>query len=345
MTCGHLPDVQFIGRGSTRAPSRSFILRSPAPPVLGVPDPDLPPRITDERFETLGVGSALASGPYGGRLMKSRSIFVVLVSASLFAGGCVSKGTYDQAVSSADATRAELLQTKRGMQQRIESCENDRAALQTQLDDATAVDDQLSKQLAKLGGDSQALLAANGTLKDTVESSRRRLEELRRAQAAAESRAALYRELLLKFKTMVDAGDLAITLRQGRMVLRLPNDVLFDSGRSELKPEGKRALSLVADVLVTIPERRFQVAGHTDSDPIRLSPYKSNWDLSAARALQVTSFLISKGMDPHALSEAGYGEFDPIDTNETGAGKAHNRRTEISLQPNIDELVAVPDAP
>jgi chemotaxis protein MotB len=143
---------------------------------------------------------------------------------------------------------------------------------------------------------------------------------------------------------MVDAGDLAITLRQGRMVLRLSNDVLFDSGWSELKPEGKRALSQVAAVLVTIPSRQFQVAGHTDNDPIRVSPYKSNWDLSTARALEVTSFLVGRGVDPHVLSAAGYGEFDPADTNDTQGGKTHNRRTEISLQPNIDELVAVPDA-
>jgi chemotaxis protein MotB len=144
---------------------------------------------------------------------------------------------------------------------------------------------------------------------------------------------------------MIDAGDLAITLRQGRMVLRLSNDVLFDSGRSELKPEGKRALSQVAAVLATIPARRFQVAGHTDNEPIRRSPYKSNWDLSTARALEVTSFLIVRGIEPRALSAAGYGEFDPADTNDNAAGKSRNRRTEISLQPNIDELVAVPDAP
>jgi chemotaxis protein MotB len=119
--------------------------------------------------------------------------------------------------------------------------------------------------------------------------------------------------------------------------------VLFDSGRSELKPDGKRALAEVAAALATIPSRRFQIAGHTDNEPIRLSPYKSNWDLSTARALEVTSFLIAKGVEPHAVSAAGYGEFDPADANDTKDGKAHNRRTEISLQPNIDEMVVVPE--
>jgi chemotaxis protein MotB len=274
--------------------------------------------------------------------MSSR--WILVVSASLLATACVSQGKYDDAVRSAAAARAELAQSKRALQQRLDETQQGRASMQKELDDATAVDEQLSRQLQRLGQDSQSLLADNGTLKAALESSRRRLEELRRAQAAAESRAAIYRELALKFKGMVDAGDLAIVLRQGRMVLRLSNDVLFDSGRSELKPEGKRALAEVAAALATIP-RHFQVAGHTDNEPIRLSPYKSNWDLSTARALEVTSFLIAKGVDPHELSAAGYGEFDPADANDSREGKAQNRRTEISLQPNIDEMVAVPEAP
>jgi chemotaxis protein MotB len=153
----------------------------------------------------------------------------------------------------------------------------------------------------------------------------------------------LYKVLALRLKEMVDAGDLSIVLRDGRMVLRLSNDVLFDSGKAELKPAGKRSLAEVASVLSSIQARRFQVAGHTDNDPIRLSPFRSNWDLSTARALEVVGFLTSRGMPPGALSAAGYGEFDPADSNDTREGKSHNRRTEITLQPNIDEIVAVPD--
>ena len=258
-------------------------------------------------------------------------VLIGLACAGALATGCVSQGRYDECV--------------RGAQQEAAQAAAARAAMQRDLDGATAINDQLSKQLDKLGQDSKSLLAANGELKDALESSRRRLDELRRAQAAAEARAALFHDLALRFKSMIDAGDLAIVLRQGRMVLRLPNDVLFDSGRSELKPDGKRALGEVADVLATIHGRRFQVSGHTDDQPIRLSPYKSNWDLAAARALEVTAFLIAHGVDPHVLSAAGYGEFDPVEDNSTKEGRAYNRRTEITLQPNIDEMVAVPSTP
>jgi chromosome segregation ATPase len=116
-------------------------------------------------------------------------------------------------VHSADTARVGLAQTRLALQKRLDAAEQGRTSMQKELDDATAVDDQLSKQLQTLGQDSQSLLAVNGTLKDALESSRRRLDELRRARAAADSRAALYRDLALRFKRTVDAGDLATVLR------------------------------------------------------------------------------------------------------------------------------------
>jgi chemotaxis protein MotB len=276
-------------------------------------------------------------------------------TATLFLAACVPQGQYDAAIRSADGLRGQLATqttrlndaqtTQATLRKQLADAKDGGTSLQKQLDDATAVDDQLSKELKKLGENAQSLLAANGALKGALDGSQRRLEELRRAQAAAEARAALYRDLAAKLKGMVDSGDLAITLRDGRMVLRLPNDVLFDSGRANLKPTGKRALSELAPVLAAIPGRRYQVAGHTDNEPIRLSPFKSNWDLSTARALEVTDFLVAQHVDPRVLSAAGYGEFDPVDANDGASGKAHNRRTEIALQPNIDEIVAIPDEP
>jgi chemotaxis protein MotB len=271
---------------------------------------------------------------------------------STVATGCVSRARYDDVAKSADQARAELAKRARDdaaerlrLQQHLAELETGRTSMQKRLDDATVVDDQLSKELTKLGEDSQSLLAANGSLKETIESSRRRLEELRRAQLAAEARVALYRELALKLKGMIDAGDLAIVLRDGRMVLRLSNDVLFDSGKADLKPAGKRSLAELAGVLAGLSDRHFQVAGHTDNEPVRLSPFHSNWDLSSARALEVVAFLVSQKVEPRALSAAGYGEFDPVDTNDSKDGRSHNRRTEITLQPKIDEIVAVPTGP
>ena len=125
------------------------------------------------------------------------------------------------------------------------------------------------------------------------------------------------------------------------MVIQLANDVLFDSGHIEIKPAGQQALAQVAVIFKSIGDRKFQVAGDTDNVPIHTERFASNWELSTARAVEVVRVLIAQGVRPDVLSAAGYGEFDPVASNDDSSGRARNRRIEITLQPNIDELVAV----
>lgn len=282
--------------------------------------------------------------------------------------GCVSQGRYDAALEDAQAARRELSAARNDFAQRLsdrekvlqellaqaeERCATGEQALagekarsegcRKSLDAAVALNAGLRAELEKLGKNVDQLMATKSTLSASLEEARQRLEELRRAQAAADARAQLFRELALKLKRMVDAGELEIRLRGGRMVLVLPNDVLFDSGKTQVKPRGKEALGRVAAVLKTLPDRHFQVAGHTDNEPIKVSGFASNWELSAERALRVVELMIEAGMAADTLSAAGYGEFDPVAPNDTKEGMAKNRRIEITLQPNIDELVAVPE--
>jgi len=278
----------------------------------------------------------------------------------------VSQGKYDAALADAHAARAQSAaatarylerdaatqrlngdltranQLGKARDEKLATLTASAAELGQKLDAATAMNQSLRDELTRLGQNVDKLLNEKGNLASTLAQARSRLEELRRAQAAAEARAALFRDLVFRFKKMVDSGELAVKLREGRMVLVLPNDVLFDSGKTQLKPAGKAALANVAQVLTTIQQRRFQVAGHTDDQPIQVSPFGSNWELSSARAVVVVNFLIQQGVGPSALSAAGYGEFDPVIPNDSSEGRARNRRIELVLQPNIDELVAVP---
>lgn len=169
------------------------------------------------------------------------------------------------------------------------------------------------------------------------------LEELRAQKAAADARARLFDDFVKKFQKMVDAGKLDITTRRGQIVLALATDVLFDQGKTEIKPEGKTALEEVAAALKGVSGRRFQVAGHTDTYPIKTKEFPSNWELSNARALAVVKLLIEKGVKPESLSAAGYAEFDPAQSNASPTGRAKNRRIEIVLVPNIEELVKIPE--
>ena len=89
-------------------------------------------------------------------------------------------------------------------------------------------------------------------------------------------------------------------------------------------------------------DRRFLVIGHSDNQPLKSTTFKDNWDLSAARALTVTRFLVQAGMDPKNLLPAGSGDSDPIVPNNSAANLARNRRIEIALMPAINELPPLP---
>lgn len=119
------------------------------------------------------------------------------------------------------------------------------------------------------------------------------------------------------------------------LVITFLAEVFFDSGKDQLRHDGKGALVKVAEILNRdVPGSRVAVEGHTDSDPIRHSTWKSNWELSSARALAVLHFLIDEcKVAPQRLSANGYGEFCPVASNNTAKGKQQNRRVEIVILP------------
>ena len=126
---------------------------------------------------------------------------------------------------------------------------------------------------------------------------------------------------------------------RGRMVIELPAGILFDSGRAELRREGQDVLRQVASVLAQIPNRDFLVAGHTDNVQLgRGGRFEDNWELSAARATNVVRFLSQNSVNTARLGAAGYAEFQPANENDSDEHRALNRRVEIVLMPNIEEL-------
>jgi chemotaxis protein MotB len=242
------------------------------------------------------------------------------MSLLVFLAGCgIPKGQYDAAVADGQKARADKLE-----------CEAKNAAL------ASAKQSEIEALKLKLA-ESQGRAAA------TDEATRAELDELRRQKAAAEARARLFDDFVAKFKKMIEAGKLDITVRRGQIVLALATDVLFDTGKTDIKPEGKAALTEVAEGLRGVINRRFQVAGHTDTVPIKTKEFPSNWELSTARAVAVVKLLVDKGVKADVMSAAGYAEYDPAQSNATDKGKSKNRRIEIVLVPNIEELVKMPE--
>jgi chemotaxis protein MotB len=131
------------------------------------------------------------------------------------------------------------------------------------------------------------------------------------------------------------------------MLIQLPGDVLFDSGSATLRGEGKTILNQVAEVLrndAQLSQREFQVAGHTDSKPLRGGTFIDNWGLSAMRARSVVTLLTTAvpeggGLNPTKWSAAGYADTDPVATNDSEDGRKHNRRVELVIQPDVEEML------
>ena len=222
----------------------------------------------------------------------------------------------------------------------VKDAQSARGALQSAQGELAECNDKgkgASEKEAEIKRLREALAAAEG--KAATEDDRAQLEALKREKAEAESRAKLADDFVKKFKTMIDAGKLKIAVRHGRLVLQLSTDVLFDPGKTEIKPAGKQALAEIAQALRGVAGRKFQVAGHTDYVPIKTKEFPSNWELSTARALEVVKLLIDKGVNPAALSAAGYSQFDPVSGN-----LAFNRRIEITLQPDMGEIAKLPEA-
>lgn len=254
--------------------------------------------------------------------MKRTVLFVAL--AAMIVGGCgVKQAKYDAQVELA-----------KQLQKRLDTANEKNKELESKISTLDGQIKALNEQLDDIRGDSARM---RNRFRTKLEATQKELEELAKARKAAEERAKMLKDLTARFRKLIDAGKLSIEIIHGRMVLKLTSAVLFDSGRVRLKSAGRAALSEIAKVLKDIDDKHFQVAGHTDNEPIRSRRFKSNWDLSAARAVKVVQFLQKQGVSPKNLSAAGFSQYQPVAQNETKEGKKQNRRIEISILPSIPQ--------
>ncbi|MDI6704356.1 MAG: OmpA family protein [bacterium] len=142
------------------------------------------------------------------------------------------------------------------------------------------------------------------------------------------------RRIKEEFQDYVKKAEIEIKEEKGRLIISFIDRILFDSGSSEIKKEAHPALEKVAEIIKNYPNREVLIEGHTDNVPIHTKFFPSNWELSTSRATQVLRYLQWKyDISPRRLSAAGYGEYRPVDTNDTKEGRRRNRRVEIILLP------------
>ena len=172
---------------------------------------------------------------------------------------------------------------------------------------------QLEKQKAK-------------EVKQVYEQKDKELSELERAK----------RELEESLKKEIGEYKAKLQMTERGLVITFVSEIFFASGKDIVKEDGKTTLDKVAEVLNRdVPNSNVAIEGHTDNDPIKYSGWKSNWELSSARALAVLHYLVDEcKVEPQRLSANGYGEFHPVAPNDSPQNKQKNRRVEIVILPS-----------
>jgi chemotaxis protein MotB len=278
------------------------------------------------------------------------SITCVFILA-LFCSGClVTEGTYLIKVQEADKLTKEANKLAR-----------DLGTLNDKYKDLTAENTALKEQINKLNGDvtnitgqrdelDKVLKLKTDDLSKAIAESRKKVADLEaentklkenivQLQAKSqevEKQSNTFQQLMQEMKGEIAQGQIAISELKGKLTMDVVDKILFASGEASVKKEGLAVLKRLVDILKNVPDKNIRVEGHTDNIPITsklAKVYPTNWELSAARAINVTKYLQQQGIDSKILSATAFGEFQPLADNSTPEGRAKNRRIAIILLP------------
>jgi chemotaxis protein MotB len=276
-----------------------------------------------------------------------RTIYLVLAGLMALAlNGCVSQGKYQLKEDEAKGLSGEL----GGLKQQYGKLSADNSLLKAEFDKLKAEAAGLAKENQSLTKDKseleQVLKAKSDTLSknisdlrqkvaDLQEENRKLSDETATLQKAKEEKvkevSGTYEHLLENMKSEIAQGQVTISELKGKLTVNMEAAILFDSGKADVKPDGIAILLKMVPTLKEVKDKSIRIEGHTDNVPIKSAQFPSNWELSAARAINVAKFLQQQGLDPANLSAAAFSEFKPVADNATKEGRAKNRRIEITL--------------
>lgn len=264
----------------------------------------------------------------------------------LFSSSCVSTSTYDAQVQKADslqkvlqnviseknqvsASNAGNLAIIADLNEEIRICKEKVRSLEQQVEQATkSSSEEIKGLLTQLEKAEEDLFERESKLRELQSLIKQRDSSMNALRERVE-------QSLLGFK---DSG-LEIEVKNGKVYVKMSNQLLFKSGSTVIDQRGRDALSQLATVLSQQTDISVMIEGHTDNKPINNARIADNWDLSVLRSTEVARILtIENGIDPKRIIASGRSEFMPTDEADTQEARAKNRRTEIILSPKLDEL-------
>jgi chemotaxis protein MotB len=260
--------------------------------------------------------------------MKTGKQFLfILAIGIIFLSGCVAKKKYLD-------SQIQLRYLKNDSAQlayKVSTLNDSIAKLRQQIND-------LNNNYAQLSTSANATQSQLSESRKSLQEQQKKLQQLQNLLDQQKQKAEELRNKMTDALVGFNASDLSISQKNGKVYVSLSENLLFPSGSAVVNPQGKEALSRLADVLNVNPDISVDIEGHTDSIPIR-KRYEDNWALSTARATSIVRILVNDyKVDPVRVIASGHSQYDPVDSNSTEEGRARNRRTEIILSPKLDEL-------
>jgi len=310
--------------------------------------------------------------------MKINYSIPLLIILILFSS-CVSQKKFDELLAERvklEADNVELQDQLTAANKRIEELEKEVGELNTLTTDQSKKIEKLEIELAELQEEHgkletyyNNLLTNSGKLNRDLAEQQERLLQLQanldikkqeneallldlearekkvyELEKAIEEKEKAVQDLMSKVKQALlnfSGNDLSVEVKNGKVYVSMASRLLFKTASYEVDPKGERALIQLAEALKTSKDVNVIVEGHTDNVPISSKAIKDNWDLSVLRATSITRVLTRAGVDPTRISATGRSSYIPVASNETNEGKSKNRRTEIILTPDLDELFQI----
>lgn len=278
--------------------------------------------------------------------MKAKYLIAIVTVAAMSAS-CVSNKKYTalqaehqslmQEYNSTKLSLAESKATGSALEQRLEDAQRNNAQLKKSYDDLQRSLDHSIQQNTQ-GNVNIAKLV------DEINASNKYIKELVQAKSKSDSLNLALTTNLTRSLSGDEKDEVNVRVLKGVVYISLADNMLFKSGSYEVNERAMQTLGKIAKIIKDYKDYDVLVEGNTDPVPITRTNIRNNWDLSTLRASSIVQVLQNEfGIDPHRLTAAGRGEFNPIASNDSEYGRQRNRRTEIIITPKLDQFLDLID--
>ncbi|MDY0199596.1 MAG: OmpA family protein [Tenuifilaceae bacterium] len=257
--------------------------------------------------------------------------FIALITSTVFTS-CVSSKKF-----TASETKLEKLQKENAIT--IDQLNECNTLLMNTKDEKASVEQENELMQKEYATIQEIMALRSSESKMTIGEQARRLNNLQNTIDAQAEKSNQLKNSIANALINYKADELTVYLKDGNVHVSLAEKLLFKSASDFVDAKGKKALKSLADVLKTSSDFTVAIEGHTDNIPIKTLAFQDNWDLSTARATAIVRILTNEyGFDSKRITASGKSHFHPVTTNETPKGRADNRRTEIILSPDLQQI-------